>query len=53
MHGALLNKAQRGELVVALPVGYRRRPDGVAMQDPDDAVRLAVTMVFERFVALG
>jgi len=53
MHGALLNKAQRGELAVSLPVGYRRRPDGVVVQDPDDAVRLAVQMVFERFAALG
>ncbi|MBV8868193.1 MAG: recombinase family protein [Acetobacteraceae bacterium] len=53
MHGALLSKAQRGELAVALPVGYRRRADGVVVQDPDDAVRLAVEMVFERFAALG
>jgi len=53
MHGALMNKAQRGELAVALPVGYRRRPDGTVVQDPDDAVRLAITMVFERFAVLG
>jgi DNA invertase Pin-like site-specific DNA recombinase len=53
MHGALMNKAQRGELAVTLPVGYRRRPDGVVIQDPDEAVRLAVAMVFERFAALG
>ena len=53
MHGALINKAQRGELAVALPVGYRRRPDGAVVQDPDDAIRLAVAMVFERFAALG
>src|SRR3954466_8619700 len=31
MHGALLNKARRGELKVTLPVGYRRRPDGIAI----------------------
>ena len=53
MHGALMNKAQRGELAVALPVGYRRRPDGTVVQDPDDAVRLAVAMVFDRFATLG
>ena len=53
MQGALRSKAERGELAVALPVGYRRRPDGVVMQDPDDAVRLAITTVFERFAALG
>lgn len=53
MHGALMNKARRGELAVGLPVGYRRRPDGVVVQDPDDAVRLAVASVFERFAASG
>src|SRR4051812_1435182 len=53
MHGALMNKAQRGELAVTLPVGYRRRPDGAVVQDPDDAVRLAIATVFERFAALG
>src|SRR5215208_7808746 len=53
MRGNLLNKARRGELAVALPVGYRRRPDGAVVQDPDEAVRLAVATVFERFGALG
>jgi DNA invertase Pin-like site-specific DNA recombinase len=52
MRGALLSKARRGELVVRLPVGYRRRPDGVAILDPDEAVRLAVATVFERFAVL-
>src|SRR5215208_7380073 len=53
MRGALLSKARRGELAVTLPVGYRRRPDGAVVQDPDEAVRLAVAAVFERFGALG
>jgi DNA invertase Pin-like site-specific DNA recombinase len=53
MRGALTSKAERGELAVALPVGYRRRPDGAVVQDPDDAVRLALNTVFERFAALG
>src|SRR3954470_15648584 len=53
MRGALLSKARRGELAVALPVGYRRRPDGAVVQDPDEAVRLAVAAVSERFAALG
>src|SRR3954470_6218114 len=52
MRGALLSKARRGELVVRLPVGYRRRPDGVAILDPGGAVRLAVATVFERFAVL-
>src|SRR3954466_3883855 len=53
MHGALTRKAERGELAGALPIGYRRRPDGAVVQDPDDAVRLAISTVFERFAALG
>lgn len=52
MRGNLLNKARRGELAQRLPVGFRRRPDGVVVQDPDDAVRLAITTVFERFTVL-
>src|SRR5436190_19547179 len=48
MRGNLLSKARRGELAVTLPVGYRRRPDGAVVQDPDEAVRLAVAAVFER-----
>jgi hypothetical protein len=50
--GNLLNKARRGELALRLPVGFRRRPDGVVVQDPDDAVRLAIGTVFERFAVL-
>ena len=38
---------------MALPVGYRRRSNGTVVQSPDDAVRLTVAMVFERFAALG
>ncbi|GLR82644.1 recombinase family protein (plasmid) [Azospirillum oryzae] len=52
MRGNLLNKARRGELAQRLPVGFRRRHDGVAVQDPDDAVRLAIATVFERFAVL-
>src|SRR3954452_18809700 len=52
MRGNLLNKARRGDLAQRLPVGFRRRPDGVVVQDPDDAVRLAITTVFERFAVL-
>lgn len=52
MHSSLLNKARRGELAVCLPVGFRRRPDGRVVQDPDEAVRLAITTLFERFATL-
>src|SRR3954465_5554447 len=53
MRGSLLNKARRGELAVAVPVGYRRRAGGGVVQDPDEAVRLAVATAFERFGVLG
>jgi DNA invertase Pin-like site-specific DNA recombinase len=52
MRGNLLNKARRGELALRLPVGFRRRPDGVVVLDPDDAVRHAIATVFERFAVL-
>src|SRR3954471_302346 len=53
MRGALLSKARRGELAVTLPVGYRRRPDGAVVQDPDEAVRLAGGAGVERVGPLG
>src|SRR5262245_1961166 len=52
-HEALLAKARRGELVVGLPVGYVRRPDGGVEKDPDQRVQQAIALVFERFGALG
>jgi DNA invertase Pin-like site-specific DNA recombinase len=51
MRGGLINKAQRGALAVTLPIGFRRTKDGV-MLDPDEAVRLAIATVFERFGVL-
>src|SRR3954465_13242246 len=53
MRGALLSKARRGDLALRLPVGYRRLGDGTVVQDPDEAVRLAVATAFERFGVLG
>jgi DNA invertase Pin-like site-specific DNA recombinase len=52
MRGNLLNKARRGELALRLPVGYRRLGDGTVLLDPDEAVRQALTRVFERFAIL-
>ncbi|HET8728414.1 MAG TPA: recombinase family protein [Alphaproteobacteria bacterium] len=52
MRGNLLNKARRGALAQRLPVGFRRRPDGVVVQDPDEAVRLAIDTVFARFAVV-
>src|SRR5215210_8133679 len=52
MRGGLLNKAQRGALAVTLPIGFRRTAKGGVMFDPDEAVRLAIATVFERFGVL-
>ena len=49
MRGGLINKAQRGALAVTLPIGFRRTAKGGVMFDPDEAVRLAIATVFERF----
>ena len=52
MRGNLLNKARRGELALRLPVGYRRLGDGTVVLDPDDEVRQALALIFERFAVL-
>jgi DNA invertase Pin-like site-specific DNA recombinase len=52
-HEGLLAKARRGELVIGLPVGYVRAADGHVEKDPDQRVQEAITLVFERFGALG
>ena len=36
-----LNKARRGELTFAPPIGYIRRPSGAVTLDPDEQVREA------------
>src|SRR5215213_947804 len=52
MRGGLINKAQRGALAVTLPIGFRRTAKDGVMLDPDEAVRLAIATVFERFGVL-
>src|SRR5829696_3358434 len=52
MRGGLINKAQRGALAVTLPIGFRRTAKDGVMLDPDEAVRLAIASVFERFGVL-
>lgn len=46
-------KAQRGELSFAVPTGYVRAPDGRMEITPDQQVREAVTLVFDKFLELG
>src|ERR1700736_5391169 len=54
LHGGIRNKAARGELRIALPVGLVwGEADGQGRLHPDEAVRGAIQTVFDRFVELG
>ncbi|HEU5392829.1 MAG TPA: recombinase family protein [Streptosporangiaceae bacterium] len=46
-------KAERGELVIQLPVGYVRRPSGEAAFDPDEQAQHVVRLIFAAFSRLG
>ncbi len=50
---AIRLKAQRGELQFELPVGLNWTAEGKIEQDPDQRVRQALGLVFEKFTALG
>jgi DNA invertase Pin-like site-specific DNA recombinase len=51
MHQGKLNKARRGELVVAVPVGYLKHPLGEVTFDPDEQVQAVVRLLFDQFDA--
>lgn len=53
MHQGRLNKAQRGELQFALPVGYVWSVTGEIQFDPDEQVRQVVRLIFRKFEDLG
>jgi DNA invertase Pin-like site-specific DNA recombinase len=46
----LLNKAQRGELALTLPVGLVRDEAGLVRFDPNQEVQHRITLVFEQFL---
>jgi DNA invertase Pin-like site-specific DNA recombinase len=48
-----LAKAERGELVTPLPIGYVRRPSGEAAFDPDEQAQHVVRLIFGTFSRLG
>jgi hypothetical protein len=48
-----LHKAQRGELHIAVPCGYRKTASGEVVLEPDEQARAAVQMVFDKFDELG
>jgi DNA invertase Pin-like site-specific DNA recombinase len=52
--GGIRNKAARGELDRALPVGLvQGEADGEVLLHPDESVRAAIHAVFERFAEFG
>ena len=53
MASGRLAKAQRGELVVPLPIGYTRRGDGQVILDPDEQAQHVVRLIFDVFTRLG
>ena len=52
-HEARAAKAQRGELIVSLPIGYVETRDGRLEKHPDQRVQGALDLVFQKFAGLG
>jgi DNA invertase Pin-like site-specific DNA recombinase len=53
MRGGVLNKARRGELEMAPPVGLVYLPDGRIGLDPDREVQSVIQLVFDTFERTG
>jgi DNA invertase Pin-like site-specific DNA recombinase len=49
----LLNKARRGDLTFAVPMGYVRQSSGEVILDPDEQVQHVVRLIFRTFEELG
>jgi len=49
LQGGIRNKARRGELEIALPIGLVYRPDGKIALDPDQRIERSLTLLFETF----
>jgi DNA invertase Pin-like site-specific DNA recombinase len=47
------NKAERGELFLAVPLGYLKTPAGEVIQEPDEQARGMIRLVFDKFNELG
>jgi hypothetical protein len=48
-----LNKAERGELFLSVPLGYFKTPAGEVLQEPDEQARGMIQLVFDKFTELG
>src|ERR1700680_1629018 len=46
-------KASRGELVVAAPIGYHKTDDQRVEKNPDRPVQEAIHLIFRKFFELG
>ena len=53
LRGGQLSKARRGELPMALPVGFVNDPAGKAVLDPDAGVQQALRHLFATFARAG
>ncbi|MGV9881218.1 recombinase family protein [Streptomyces sp. NPDC003006] len=53
LRGGQLSKARRGELIQPLPIGLVYDLSGKVVLDPDTAIVMAITQVFERFDTAG
>src|SRR5271156_1922332 len=53
LEGGKLHKAQRCELILSVPCGYLKLPNGEAVLDPDEEARSIVQLVFDKFDELG
>ena len=53
LHAGKLNKARRGDLGGAVPIGYVRVASGEITLDPDEQVQAVVRLVFRKFDELG
>lgn len=49
LQGGICNKAKRGELETALPIGLTYHPDGSVILDPDQSIRAALQLLFDTF----
>ena len=50
MTAGLLNKAQRGELALQLPIGLTRQTGGTVIKEPHQEVQAQIALVFETFL---
>jgi DNA invertase Pin-like site-specific DNA recombinase len=49
----LLHKAERGEVFIAVPIGYVKLPSSQVAMEPDEQARAVVQLIFDKFEELG